>query len=88
MSAVCSFTVAEVAEAQFALDHHPSSSPFWDSPSGEEALEVVVALDLHPATTESWRLWWHRDRMRASRDDPAWCEIAGVPPESEQEDLS
>lgn len=61
------FTDAEIAEAQFALDHHPHFSPYWDS--AEDVLEVIHALDLKPTTSEAFRRQWHSDGMRAAREE-------------------
>lgn len=40
------FDTAAVERAQAALDMYPDRSNYWDSPSGQDALEVIVALNL------------------------------------------
>lgn len=61
-------TEDEINEAQFALDHHPARSPFWDSRQGQDVLEVAHIFHLKPATDESFRRQWHARQMREARE--------------------
>jgi hypothetical protein len=62
------WSAREIEQAQFALDHHPTRSPFWDSESAQDVLQCIEECDLTETTTESWRREWHRDAMRACQE--------------------
>jgi hypothetical protein len=67
MSTVEEFSEQELSDAQWALDHYPSGSTYWDSHSAQDHLEVMLKAGLKPATTEQWRLEWHREQVRRAR---------------------
>lgn len=60
------FTTTEMSDAQWALDHYPSNSSYWDSFTAQDHLEVIVDLNLQPNTTEQWRRTWHHEQMNRS----------------------
>jgi hypothetical protein len=47
------FTAEEIADAQAALNLYPARSAYWDSFSGQDALEVVIALGMKPSTSDA-----------------------------------
>jgi hypothetical protein len=76
-----------ITEAQFALDHHPARSPFWDSRAGQQALQTAEVHALQTTTTESFRRGWHLARMKsahieaeasgATNENPDGCYYCG-----------
>jgi len=60
----CKFTTHEIKEAQVSLDTQPDFSPFWDSRSGQNQLEVIQTLGLTPSTTEYERRQIHHNATR------------------------
>lgn len=69
------WTAAEIARAQFDLDHHPINSPFWDSSDGQDTLQLIDDCGLVETTDETFRRDWHRRAMRGEFDEPR--EYAG-----------
>lgn len=67
MSAAAFDTPADIARAQFALDHYPQDSAFWDSGRGQEALGIIADHNLTATTTAEYCREWERDQMRAAR---------------------
>lgn len=57
----------EIAAAQVALDSHPDSSPFWDSPMGQETLELARRYGMSARNTDRERRAIHKKRMTAAR---------------------
>lgn len=55
-------TDREIDAAQFALDHYPENSPYWDSRAGQETLETADIFRLKPATTEQFRRKWNDEQ--------------------------
>jgi hypothetical protein len=53
----------DICNAQFAIDHHPDASPFWDSQRGQNVLDTVRANSLTATTTNSYRCRWHAEQM-------------------------
>lgn len=63
------YTESEMNEAQFALDHHPDWSQFWESRRGQDCLDLAMQLDLKASTTPAYRRKWHNEGMRAAEQE-------------------
>lgn len=74
------FTDKEKLDTQRALDLYPDASPFWDSSSGQEALECADVCDLRATTTNRQRITLYRDfcneQLKRSRVCPVCLDSA------------
>jgi hypothetical protein len=61
------YSPAEIADAQYDIDHHPDFSPFWDSSRGQESARIALAVKLEPVTSSYFRRTWHSNAMREAR---------------------
>lgn len=58
------FEEHDIEHAQRSLDEQPSFSPYWETGSGQDDLEVIQTLSLAANTTEDERRQMHREAMR------------------------
>lgn len=63
------FDRADIAAAQFAIDHYPINSPYWDSRAAQDVMACERELKLVPTTSEHFRREWHSAQMQEVRDE-------------------
>ena len=65
------FTPAEINAAQLELNRHPDNSPFWDSPSGQDVMDIAKECGLKATNTDAERRAQYRDYFLQFGEDAA-----------------
>jgi hypothetical protein len=58
---------ADIARAQFSLDHQPDESPYWNTRAGQDDLAIIADHGLIAATTAQFARDWYAAQMRAAQ---------------------